>query len=90
MSNTARVLYYVDMDDNHKSAFLVVDSSQDLRDIKVVEKIRDELEVCGFGRKGVCGSVAWELAHHETAELECQMGRYQFGIEDVPVMPLIG
>jgi hypothetical protein len=56
----------------------------------VVEKIRDELEVCGFGRKGVCGSVAWELAYHETAELECQMGRYQFGIEDVPVMPLIG
>ena len=86
MSKTARVLYYVDMDDNHKSAFLVVDSSQDLRDIKVVEKIRDELEACGFGRKGVCGSVAWELAHNESAELVCQMGTYQFGIEDAPII----
>lgn len=90
MSKTAKVLYYVDMNDNHKSAFLVVDNSQDLRDIKVVEKIRDELETCGFGKKGVCSSVAWELAHNEAAELECQMGKYQFGIEDVPVMPLIG
>lgn len=61
---------------------MAFESSKELRDMSVIEKIGAEIELHGFDRRGVCNSVAWELAYHGNAQLNCTMGQYNFGIEE--------
>lgn len=81
-----RILYYVDVNDNTKTSFMVVSERIDLRNLNTIEKIGKELEEHGFGKKGVCNSIAYELAYHGSAEWECQMGKYEFAIEEAPLL----
>ena len=80
---TIKIIYYVDTDDNTKTSLMAFDSNKELRDMSVIEKIGAEIELHGFDRRGICNSVAWELAHYGSAQLDCAMGQYDFGIEEI-------
>lgn len=81
MGKEVKTFFYVDKHDNHKSTFAVIDDNREIRDLAVIEKIGAALEDFGFGKKGVCNSVAYNLAYHNYAELDCSMGSYEFGVE---------
>lgn len=84
---TMKVLYYVDAKDNTKTNFMITDSPKDLRGNRIMAKIAEELESVGFGTKAACESIVWDLAHNNSAEIVCEMGEYEFGIDEVPVLP---
>ena len=86
MKKAMKVLYYVDKKDNTKVNFLVTESPKDLRSNRIMNKITDELESIGFGSKGACETITWDLVHNGSAEIVCQMGEYDFGIEEVPLL----
>ena len=80
---TSKILYYVDTDDNTKGALMAYPSDKDLRDTETIEEIGQVLHEANFGeKKGICNSIAWELAYHGEAETTCGMGRYEFGWEE--------
>lgn len=81
-----KVIYYVNSDDNTKGTLMAFPSDKDLRNNDTIEQIGKVLHESNFGDKmGISNSVAWELAYHGTAELSCQMGNYEFGIEEIPL-----
>lgn len=83
MSKTIKIIYYVDSDDNTKGSLMAYPSDKDLRNLKTIEEIGQVLHEANFGEKiGICNSVAYELVYHGSAELTCQMGKYEFGIEE--------
>lgn len=82
-NKTIKVLYHVDIDDNTKTPFMAFESDKELRNIEVIEQIGEQIELHGFGKRGVCNSVAWELVHNGSAVLTCIMGEYEFGIDEV-------
>ena len=83
----AKIFYYVDTKDNTKSPFAVAYEDSEIRNDIIIQKLGEELESAGFGKKGECNSIAWELVHHGTAEHTCQMGNYEFGVETAPMLP---
>lgn len=80
MVKQIKVFFYVDTGDNTKSAFAAVDADEEISLDKIAE-MGSVLESFGFGKKGVCNSIAWELARTGYAEHSCQMGNYEFGVE---------
>ena len=79
---TIKIIYYVDNADNYKAPIMAFENSKELRDMEVIEQIGEQIELHNFGKRGVCNSVAWELAYHGNAQLNCTMGQYNFGIEE--------
>ena len=83
----AKIFYYVDTKDNTKSPFAAAYDDSELRDNTIIQKLGEELEAAGFGKKGECNSIAGELVYHGTAQHTCQMGIYEFGVDVVPMLP---
>lgn len=81
MAKQVKTFYYVDKHDNHKSTFAAIDDDKEIRSLEVIDKIGAALHEFGFGRKGICNSVAYELVYQGSAELDCTMGSYAFGYE---------
>ena len=81
MAKNVRVYFYVDMDDNTKSAFAVVPEGKDLRNKESIKEMTNELQAIGFGNGAVCQHIAESLIYTGQAEVTCTMGRYQFGNE---------
>ena len=78
-----KIIYYVDTADNYKSSIIAFDANKNLKSMDVIEQIGKTLEEHGFGKRGVCNSIAWELVYHGSAHHECLWGKYDFGIEKV-------
>lgn len=83
-----KVLYYTDIKDNTKASFMVADDFLDLRDADVIDEIAHELENCGFCDINNSKAIANELAFHGSASVVCQMGQYEFGIEEAPLLTI--
>ena len=81
MAKNVRVYFYVDVDDNTKSAFAVVPDGKDLRNKESIEEMSNELQAIGFGNGEVCNHIAESLVYTGVAEVTCSMGRYAFGNE---------
>ena len=86
MTKNVKVLFYVDVDDNTKTMALAFDSELDLRDKEHIKKAAEALEVAGFGSSFVCETIAWEVIYHGSAILNCTMGKYEFGFEEVELI----
>lgn len=81
MGKNVRVYFYVDLDDNTKSAFAVVPEGKDLRNKESIDEMSNELQSIGFGNTIVCHHIAESLVYTGEAEVTCTMGRYAFGNE---------
>ena len=81
MAKNVRVYFYVDVDDNTKSAFAVVPEGKDLRNKESIEEMSNELQAIGFGNGEVCNHIAESLIYTGEAEVTCTMGHYEFGNE---------
>lgn len=86
MIKKIKVLYYVDINDNTKGCLCAVPSDKDMRSQSVMKKIKEELECANFGSHGVCSHITQSIVYTHSASLTCQMGNYEFGIEEVPVI----
>lgn len=87
MNKSVKVVYYVDTEDNTKGCLCAIPSDKDLCNLDIVELIGKEIHSHGFDeRRGVCNSVAWELVRHKRAVLLSPMGKYEFGIEETPLI----
>lgn len=87
MNKSVKVVYYVDTEDNTKGCLCAIPSDKDLCNLDIVELISKEIHSYGFDESlGVCNSVAWEIAHHGRMVLLSRMGKYEFGVEEVPLI----
>lgn len=82
-NKTIKVICSVDSANKYKELIMAFESEKELRDVSVIEEIGKQIEMRGFGVRGICNSVAWELVHHGRAHLDSTMGEFDFVIDDV-------
>ena len=88
IGKVAKVLYYINTQDNTKTNFMVIEHSRDLRSSRIISRLTEELESRGFGTKTICEDIVQDFVHNENAKVNCEMGEYEFGIDEVSVLPL--
>lgn len=85
MTKKAKIVYYVDTDDNTKSSLCAVPSNKDIRGQEMVSELAEmicetfawNLLICEH-----CTNIAKSIAFYGFASFE----EYEFGIEEVPLI----
>lgn len=84
MNKNVNIIYYVDTEDNTKTALCAIPTNKDMRDVAIRLQISNEI-VNAFGRNTEIAfnstQLAQEISHYKYAK--CQ--EYEFGVEEVPI-----